>query len=147
MTDKPEPNKEYALTGKKGDACIANGSSWKESEVKKKPETCNQQLERMVKNIADDISNPKISKDDGKEAIELQPANEFMEDVYNIEWITHQDHSYKAARLLVAGGGPNIWVNLQTNTVDGYWGSDKRSWGFVDNIGLDEYLQEIHEDK
>ena len=64
MTDKPEPNKEYALTGKTGDACIANGSSWKESEVKKKSETCNEQLERMVKNIADDISNPKISKDD-----------------------------------------------------------------------------------
>ena len=37
MTDKPEPNKEYALTGKSGDACIANGNSWKESEVKKKP--------------------------------------------------------------------------------------------------------------
>ena len=147
MTDKPEPNKEYALTGKSGDACIANGSSWKESEVKKKPETCNQQLERMVKNIADDISNPKISKDDGKEAIELQTAHEFMEDVYNIEWITHQNHSYKAARLLVAGGGPNIWVNLQSNTVDGYWGSDKRSYGFVDNIGLDEYLQEIHDDR
>ena len=145
MTNKPEPNKEYALTGKTGDACIANGSSWKESEVKKKPETCNEQLERMVKNIADDISNPKISKDDGKEAIELQTAHEFMEGVYNIEWITHQDHTYKAARLLVAGGGPNIWVNLQTNTVDGYWGSDKRSWGFVDNIGLDEYLQEEHD--
>ena len=145
MTNKPEPNKEYALTGKTGDACIANGSSWKESEVKKKRETCNEQLERMVKNIADDISNPKISKDDGKEAIELQTAHEFMEGVYNIEWITHQDHTYKAARLLVAGGGPNIWVNLQTNTVDAYWGPDKRSWGFVDDIGLDEYLQEEHD--
>ena len=145
MTDKPEPNKEYALTGKTGDACIANGNSWKESEVKKKSETCNEQLERMVKNIADDISNPKISKDDGKEAIELQTAHEFMEDVYNIEWITHQDHSYKAARLLVAGGGPNIWVNLQTNSVDGYWASDKFSWSFQDNIGLDEYLQEMHD--
>ena len=51
MTNKPEPNKEYALTGKKGDACIANGNSWKESEVKKKPETCNKQLERMVKTL------------------------------------------------------------------------------------------------
>ena len=133
MTDKPEPNKEYALTGKSGDACIANGNSWKESEVKKKPETCNQKLERMVKNIAEDIT-------EGKE-----DANKWMEDVYNIEWITNQDHSYKAARLLVAGGGPNIWVNLQTNTVDGYWGSDKRSYGFVDNIGLDNYLQEMHD--
>ena len=139
MTNKPEPNKEYALTGKTGDACIANGSSWKESEVKKKRETCNEQLERMVKNIAEDITEPKTPT--------LDDAHEFMDHVYNIEWITHQDHSYKAARLLVAGGGPNIWVNLQTNTVDGYWGSDRRSWGFQDNIGLDEYLREMHEDK
>ena len=133
MTNKPEPNKEYALTGKKGDACIANGNSWKESEVKKKSETCNEQLERMVKNIADDIT-------DGKPGA----AHEYMEDVYSKEWITHEDHSYKAARLMVAGGGPNIWVNLMTNTVDGYWGADKRSYGFVDNIGLDDYLEELH---
>ena len=137
MTDKPEPNKEYALTGKSGDACIANGNSWKESEVKKKPETCNEQLERMVKNIALDITEPKTPT--------LDDANQFMDGVYDIEWITSQDHSYKAARLLVAGGGPNIWVNLQTDTVDGYWGSDKRSYGFVDNIGLDDYLQEMHD--
>jgi len=139
MTDKPEPNKEYALTGKSGDACIANGSSWKESEVKKKPETCNEQLERMVKSYANDITEPKTPT--------LDDAHEFMDHVYNIEWITHQDHSYKAARLLVAGNGPNIWVNLQTYTVDGYWASDKFSWSFRDNIGLDEYLKEMHEDK
>jgi len=139
MTDKPEPNKEYALTGKTGDACIANGSSWKESEVKKKPETCNEQLERMVKSYANDITEPKTPT--------LDDAHEFMDHVYNIEWITHQDHSYKAARLLVAGNGPNIWVNLQTYTVDGYWASDKFSWSFQDNIGLDEYLQDMHEDK
>ena len=106
-------------------------------------ETCNEQLERMVKNIAEDITDGlKIDDTSGTGTV-----SEFMDHVYNIEWITHQDHSYKAARLLVAGGGPNIWVNLQTNTVDGYWGSDKRSWGFVDNIGLDEYLQEMHDDR
>ena len=138
MTDKPEPNKEYALTGKSGDACIANGNSWKESEVKKKPETCNEKLERMVKNIAEDITDENNT---------MKQLESFMDGVYNIEWITHQDHTYKAARLLVAGGGPNIWVNLQTNTVDGYWGADKRSYGFVDNIGLDDYLQELHESK
>jgi len=102
----------------------------------KKRETCEEQLRRMCKNIADDISNPKISK---------EFYHEFMQDVYDIEWITHRDHSYKAARLMVAGGGPNIWVNLQTNTVDGYWGCDKFSWGFIDNIGLDDYLEEMHE--
>ena len=83
----------------------------------------------------------------GDENNTMKQLEDFMDGVYNIEWITHQDHSYKAARLLVAGGGPNIWVNLQTNTVDGYWGADKRSYGFVDNIGLDDYLQELHESK
>jgi len=32
-TDKPEEGKVYALTGAKGTACIANGNTWKESEV------------------------------------------------------------------------------------------------------------------
>ena len=32
--DKPEPNKTYALTGGKNSRCIANGNSWKDSEVK-----------------------------------------------------------------------------------------------------------------
>ena len=32
--DKPEPNKTYALTGGQGARCIANGNTWKDSEVK-----------------------------------------------------------------------------------------------------------------
>jgi|TARA_R100001440_G_scaffold14440_1_gene24502 hypothetical protein len=31
--DKPEEGKVYALTGARGTSCIANGNSWKESEV------------------------------------------------------------------------------------------------------------------
>ena len=102
------------------------------SAVKKKSETCEGKLRRMCKNIAEDITA-------GKEDV-----HKWMDDVYDIEWITHRDHTYKAARLLVAGGGPNIWVNLLSNTVDGYWASDKCTWGFIDEIGLDDYLEELH---
>ena len=119
-----------------------NGSPLKKSR-NRKGETCEQQLRRMCKNIAEEITEGKAEEYIDQPKVELT-ADKFMEDVYNIEWITHQDHSYKAARLLVAGGGPNIWVNLQTNTVDGYWGCDKVTWGFVDNIGLDDYLEELH---
>ena len=116
----------------------------------KKPETCEEQLRSMCKRIADDISEKAITRYNGYETEHDEDdegtlASRFMDHVYNIEWITHQDKSYKAARLLVAGGGPNIWVNLQTNTVDGYWASDKCTWGFVDEIGLDDYLEEMHE--
>ena len=105
------------------------------SALKKKSETCEEQLRRMCKDIAEEISEGK--KD---------PAI-WMYDVYDVEWITHQDHSYKAARLLVAGGGPNIWVNTQTEMVEGYWGADEISWHFQDNIGLDDYLEELHASK
>ena len=113
------------------------------SAVKKKSETCEEQLRSMCENIAEEITEGKAEEYIDQPKVELT-ADKFMEHVYSIEWITRQDHSYKAARLLVAGGGPNIWVNLQTNTVDGYWGSDKVTWGFVDNLGLDDYLEELH---
>ena len=107
-------------------------------KVKKKSETCEEQLRRMCKNIAEEITEGKTRE--GKN-IYMQ---DFMEGVYDIEWITFRDHSYKAARLLVAGGGPNIWVNLQDMNVEGYWASDRVIEPFIDNLGLDEYLEELH---
>ena len=100
--------------------------------LKKKSETCEAKLRRMCKDIAEEISA-------GKENV-----HKWQEDVYDIEWITFRDRSYKAARLLVAGGGPNIWVNTQTCTVDGYWWGDTCKVPFADNLGLDEYLEELH---
>ena len=114
-----------------------NGSPLKKSR-NRKGETCEQQLRRMCKNIAEEITEGKTKE--GKNVY----MQDFMDHVYNIEWITHQDHSYKAARLLVAGGGPNIWVNLQDMNVEGYWGSDRVIEPFIDEIGLDDYLEELH---
>ena len=103
------------------------------SKLKKiKSETCEEQLRRMCKSIADEITTGKIS------------ANKWLNDVYDIEWTTHRDHSYRAARLLVAGGGPTIWVNTMTDNVEGYWGTDKVKHSFDDNIGLDDYLLDMH---
>ena len=107
----------------------------------KKSETCEEQLRRMCKNIAEEITEGKeIRTKEGDDVT----VSQWMEGVYDIEWITHNDHTYKAARLLVAGGGPNIWVNLHTDTVDGYWWGDHCKHSFDDNIGLNDYLEELH---
>ena len=100
--------------------------------LRKKSETCEDKLRRWCKNIAENISTP------------LEDVHEWMNDGYDIEWITTQDHKYKGARLLVAGGGPSIWVNLQGLTVDGYWWGATCKCPFVDNLGLDEHLEELH---
>ena len=113
---------------------IKHGQDHGYIKPKKKSETCEEQLRRMCKSIAEDITSGG----------QIGGAHDFMDNVYDIEWTTHRDHEYRSARLLVAGGGPNIWVNLQTDTVDGYWASDKYSHGFVDNIGLEECCEEIY---
>ena len=106
--------------------------------VKKKSETCEEQLRRMCKNIAEEISagNP-----DGKDS---KTASAWMEDVYDIRYIVDREKRYLGAELMVAGGGPTIWVNLDTKYVEGYWGGHRVQWAFRDNLGLDEYCEEMY---
>ena len=107
--------------------------------LKKKSETCEEQLRRMCKNIAEDITagNP-----DDKDS---RTASAWMEDVYDIRYIVDRDKRYLGAELMVAGGGPTIWVNLDTKYVEGYWGGDKVTEPFTDNLDLDSYCEEMYD--
>ena len=97
-----------------------------------KKETCEEQLRRMCKNIAMDITDSK------------EDASVWMEDVYDIRYLVDREKSYLGCKLLVAGGGPTIWVNTWTNEVEGYWGGDRVTWAFRDEIGLDDYNEEMY---
>jgi len=110
----------------------------------KKPETCEEQLRRMCKNIADDITNPVMRKDPETGEKREETAMEWMEGTYDIRYYVRQDKSYLGAEILVAGGGPTIWVNTYTQQVEGYWGGDKVLEPFIDNIGLDDYCEEMY---
>ena len=105
----------------------------------KKSETCGEQLRRMCKNIAEEITKGTREVPDGE-----SPASEYMEHVYDIRYIVDREKRYYSAELLVAGGGPTIWVSLNDMEVQGYWGSDRVNEPFIDNIGLDDYLEEMH---
>jgi len=103
----------------------------------KRKETCEEQLRSMCKNIADDISND--SHDGG-----ISGASEWMEDVYNVRYIVDHEKKYLGAMLMVAGGGPTIWVNTWKKEVEGYWGGDKCTHHFRDEVGLDDYNEEMY---
>ena len=98
----------------------------------RKGETCEEQLRRMVKDIANDITSGEGD------------AAKWMEDTYDIRYLVAQDKSFMGAEILVAGGGPTVWVNLDTKYVEGYWGSDKVLEPFIDNLGLDDYCEEMY---
>ena len=104
------------------------------SALKKKSETCEEQLRRMCKDIANGISNPE----------EGETASSWMEGVYDIRYIVDREKRYYSAELLVAGGGPTIWVSLNEMEVQGYWGGDRVRVPFSDNLGLDDYCEEMY---
>ena len=119
------------------------------SALKKKSETCGEQLCRMCKRIADDITEKAITRYNGWETDHDEDdegtlASRFMEHVYDIRYIVDREKRYYSAELMVAGGGPTIWVNLNTKEVEGYWGGDKVLEPFIDNLGLDDYMEEMY---
>jgi len=110
------------------------GDAWK----KRRSETCEEQLRRMVKDIANDITagNPE-----GKDS---KTASAWMEDTYDIRYLVDSSKRFLGAEILCAGGGPTIWVDTFDNQVKGHWGTDRVTWGFVDNLGLAEYCEEMY---
>lgn len=101
----------------------------------------NQDLQNHVNNIARRISEADFDRnDDGDECA----AFDYLQDALDIEYIVASDRkTLLGARVLVAFGGPNIWVNTRTNTVEGHWWGDSASATFTDSIGLGDALEEL----
>ena len=114
------------------------------SALKKKSETCEEQLRRMCKNIADDITNPVMRKDPETGEKRQETASDWMEGTYDIRYYVDREKRYLGAEIMVAGGGPTIWVNTYTREVEGYWGGDKVREPFIDELGLDDYCEELY---
>ena len=49
---------------------------------------------------------------------------DYISDVLDINWILDSNREFKGARLLVAFGGPNIWIDTDKQTVEGHWWGD-----------------------
>lgn len=74
---------------------------------------------------------------------EPMSAFDYLQDALDIEYIVNGKGDYLGARVLVAFGGPNIWVDTRRGIVEGAWWGDYATASFRDNIGLDEALEEL----
>lgn len=71
-------------------------------------------------------------------------AFDYVCEALDIEYIIGSDGEYRGARILVAFGGPNIWINTKTSQVEGYWWGDSCIMSFDDEVGLDEACEELY---
>ena len=75
---------------------------------------------------------------------EIRDVYEYLEDVLDIEYIVNSKGEYLGARLLVAFGGPNIWINTRTKQVEGYWWGDSCVMSYSnDEMGIDDAVAEL----
>ena len=108
-------------------------------------ETCEEQLRRMCKDIADSITSPKWWNHGYEdEEPRHETAHDWMENTYDIRYLVDQNKMFLGAEILVAGGGPTIWVDTFREKVTGWWGSDRFEYYFQDNIGLNDYCEEMY---
>jgi hypothetical protein len=98
-------------------------------------------IKNHVQQIADMLSNG-FGDEKNSDGYDFS-AFDYLQDALDIEYIVSSKGEYLGARVLVAFGGPNIWVNTRTNTVEGQWWGDSASASFTDNIGLDDALGEL----
>jgi hypothetical protein len=98
-------------------------------------------LQDHVQHIANTITNgfgDELNSDDQE-----MSAFDYLQDALDIEYIVNSKREYLGARVLVAFGGPNIWINTRTKKVEGYWWNESASASFDDGIDLDSALEEL----
>ena len=109
-------------------------------------------LQSHVDQIAENLTigmtykDAEIDHGDWTDADDLITGFEYLEDALDIQYIVNGNGEYIAARILVAFGGPNIWINTQTKTVEGYWWSDSAFAPYYDDaMNVDEACRELWE--
>lgn len=48
---------------------------------------------------------------------------DYLADALDIQYVVSRDRTYRAARILIGYGGPNVWINTQTGQLEVAWGS------------------------
>ena len=69
----------------------------------------------------------------------------FLDDVLSIEYTVDGHHKFLGAQVLVAFGGPTIWVDTRSDLIEGSWGGDKVTMPFRDVNDLHSQCEELFE--
>ena len=79
------------------------------------------------KRIADELA--EISND-------YESLIEYFDDALDIEYRTGANKEYRSARIMITCGGPNIFIDTKTDSVELYWGVDHVSYPLDSDTAL-----------
>lgn len=69
----------------------------------------------------------------------------FEGSIYDIEYRLNAEREYKSVRIMVACGGPNIYIDTAAQAVELYWWTDRDEYPIDPNTCnvIDEYFEEL----
>jgi len=119
--------------------------------------TTQEQLQQQCEQIAEEISNPIVITEDNVDEYEDVVIGDevsvynYLENNFGMDFtvgLSDGGLQYQSGSVLMACGGPSI--SIETNAVNnrvkvhGNWWGDEIIVEAVDNLGIDEYLEEIY---
>lgn len=81
---------------------------------------------------------------DNKSEFDPVEMYEYFDDALDIEYRISASKEYKNVKILVAFGGPNIYIDTEDGMVKGFWWSDRASATICDEAlaQIDEWFEE-----
>ena len=79
--------------------------------------------------------------------LEVATIGDYFDDFYDIDYVIGSDKHYKACRVLVAFGGPNIYIDTWKKEVQLFWWSDTAIADIPEDLCMviDEFFEEIYD--
>jgi hypothetical protein len=100
---------------------------------------CEKRLREMCDSIAEQIEEGKAF---GPFGWDEEEGEQYLE-AYSHRYIIDSEKNYQAVQVMVAGGGPNIWIDTQDQEVQGFWGSDVYKKPIYNFEHVDDYFEEL----
>lgn len=75
-----------------------------------------------------------------------QSIYDYLEDVYDIEYRIGSDKELRSVQIMVACGGPNIYLDTASKQVELYWWTERASYPLSSNAvaNIDEWAEEYY---
>lgn len=77
--------------------------------------------------------------------LEALSIYDYFEDVFDIEYRIGSDREYRSVCVMIACGGPNIYIDTATKNVELYWWGDRASYPLsLEAVNeIDNYFEEF----
>lgn len=107
----------------------------------------NQENFEYCKRVAEELEqyiNGEITDEETGEELTLC---DYFSDILDFEYIINRDMSYSAVKVYVTLGGPTVWIDTYSGTVELRWANEESRYFLTSDIidAVDDYFEEYYD--